>query len=153
MDKYFEDMYFEDTYRRNCRKMLADFFYQKINNIPGPYNHIWAFVIKSIHFTGGFMAGFIYLFGPMWLSLITLVVSLFFWGLFLYLNGCFVSNVEYKLDSTNFINVIDPYLVIFGYPINEETRYSGTLHLVVFYFSAAFTVLYLRLKMRNFIKN
>jgi len=147
--------YFEEPYRRNCRKELANYIYQKINDATdsGSHNHIWAFVIKAFHFTAGLATTFIYIYGPLWLSLLTLVVSLFLWGVFIYLKGCFVSNIEYKLDNHNFINVIDPYLVLFGYPINEDTRYIGTLQLVVFYFSIAFTVLYFRLKMRHSIKN
>lgn len=150
------DKYFEDTYRRNCRKELANYFYQKINDITSgteTHNHIWAFVIKSLHFTLAYLAYFVYLFAPLWLGLITLVGSLSVWGLFIYLKGCFVSNVEYKLNSENFINVIDPYLVMFGYPINEDTRYSGTLQLVVLYFSIAFAILYFRLKGRHLAKN
>lgn len=149
------DKYFEDTYRRKCRKELANYFYKKINDITGTekYNYIWAFVIKSIHFTFAVLAYFIYLFMPLCLGLIILLWSLFVWCLFLYLKGCFVSNVEYKLDSNNFINVIDPYLAIFGYPINEETRYIGTIHLAMLYFSTSFAILYFRLKWRHLVKN
>ena len=147
------DKYFEDSYRRNCRKDLANYFYQNINDPTGQYNHIWAFVIKSIHFTVPIYACLIYLCGPIWLGLITLALSICSWCLFMYLKGCFVSNVEYKLNSDNFINIIDPYLVICGYPITEETRYNGTQYIVLIHFIIAFAILYFRLKMRHFTKN
>lgn len=147
------DKYFEDSYRRNCRKDLANYFYQNINDPTGQYNHIWAFVIKAIHFTVPIYACLIYLSGPIWLGLFTLVLSICSWCLFMYLKGCFLSNVEYKLNSDNFINIIDPYLVICGYPITEETRYNGTQYIVLIHFIIAFAILYFRLKMRHFTKN
>jgi len=147
------DKYFEDSYRRNCRKDLANYFYQNINDPTGQYNHIWAFVIKSFHFTVPIYACLIYLCGPLWLGLFTLVLSICSWCLFMYLKGCFVSNVEYKLNSDNFINIIDPYLVMCGYPITEDTRYNGTQYIVLIHFIIAFAILYFRLKMRHFTKN
>ena len=147
------DKYFEDSYRRNCRKDLANYFYQNINDPTGQYNHIWAFVIKAIHFTVPIYACLIYLSGPIWLGLFTLILSICSWCLFMYLKGCFVSNVEYKLNSDNFINIIDPYLVMCGYPITEDTRYNGTQYIVLIHFIIAFAILYFRLKMRHFTKN
>ena len=88
------------------------------------------------------------LFAPLWLGIVALVVSLLFWCLFTYLNGCFLSNIEYKLDSDRFINIIDPYLVMFGYPMNDENRYSGTIYLVYLYFAILFSILYIRFKLR-----
>lgn len=147
------DKYFEDSYRRKCRKDLANYFYQNINDPTGQYNHIWAFVIKAFHFTVPIYACLIYLCGPLWLGLITLFLSLCSWSLFMYLKGCFVSNVEYKLNGDNFINIIDPYLVMSGYPITEETRYKGTQYIVLIHFIIAFAILYFRLKIRHFTKN
>lgn len=147
------EKYFEDSYRRKCRKDLANYFYQNINDPTGQYNHMWAFVIKAFHFTVPIYACLIYLCGPIWLGLITLVLSLCSWSLFMYLKGCFVSNVEYKLNSDNFINIIDPYLVMCGYPITEDTRYNGTQYIVLIHFIIAFAILYFRLKMRHFTKN
>ncbi len=147
------DKYFEDSYRRKCRKDLANYFYQNINDPTGQYNHIWAFVIKAFHFTVPIYACLIYISAPIWLGLFTLVLSLCSWSLFMYLKGCFVSNVEYKLNSDNFINIIDPYLVMCGYPITEETRYNGTQYIVLIHFIIAFAILYFRLKMRHFTKN
>jgi hypothetical protein len=131
---------------------LVNYLYKKFQNTNTP-PHIWAFVIKAIHFTIGYFTNLIYIFAPLGFSIFTLVVSLCFWSLFLYLKGCFLSNIEYKLDKHNFINIIDPYLVMFNYPINDETRHTGTWYIVSIYFSFAFAIIYFRLKMRNFIKN
>ena len=138
---------FDIEYRKKYRKQLVNYLYDKILDTSYPPN-ISAFVVKAIHFMIPYIVYIICLFAPLWLGIVALVVSLLFWGLFLYLNGCFLSNIEYKLDSGRFINIIDPYLVMFGYPINDENRYSGTIYLVYLYFAIVFSILYIRFKLR-----
>ena len=141
------DTYFDMEYRKKCRKQIVAYFYEKILDTSYPPN-ISAFVVKAIHFMIPYIVYIICLFAPLWLGIVALVVSLLFWCLFTYLNGCFLSNIEYKLDSERFINIIDPYLVMFGYPINDENRYSGTIYLVYLYFAIVFSILYIRFKLR-----
>ena len=143
---------FEDSYRRSKRKELVKFFYDKITNT-GISHPILAFVIKAIHFTFSYFTLLIYLFAPIGFSLFTLVIAIGFWCMFIYLKGCFVSNVEYKLDSNDFINIIDPYLYVLDYSINDETRHMCTWYLAMLYFSFAFVIIYIRLKLRNFTKS
>lgn len=143
---------FDDSYRRSKRKELVKFFYEKIANT-GISHHILAFVVKAIHFTFSYFTFLIYLFAPIGFSIFTLVIALCFWFMFIYLKGCFLSNVEYKLNSNDFINIIDPYLSALEYPINDETRYMWTWYLAMLYFSFAFVAIYIRLKMRNFTKS
>jgi len=138
---------FDMEYRKKYRKQLVNYLYDKILDTSYPPN-ISAFVVKAIHFMIPYIVYIICLLAPLWLGIVALVVSLLFWGLFTYLNGCFLSNIEYKLDSDRFINIIDPYLVMFGYPINDENRYNGTIYLVYLYFSIIFSILYIRFKMR-----
>lgn len=143
---------FDDSYRRNKRKELVNYLYDKLTNTGTPH-HILAFVAKAIHFTIPYFTFLIYLFAPIGFSVFTLVVALCCWSMFMYLKGCFLSNVEYKLDSRDFINIIDPYLSAIDYPINDETRHTWTWYLVILYFASAFITIYLRLKMRNFTKS
>lgn len=138
---------FDMEYRKKYRKQLVNYLYDKILDTSYPPN-ICAFVVKAIHFMIPYIVYIICSFAPLWLGIVALVVSLLFWGLFIYLNGCFLSNIEYKLDSDRFINIIDPYLVMFGYPISDENRYSGTIYLVYLYFSIVFSILYIRFKLR-----
>jgi hypothetical protein len=146
------EKYFDDSYRKKHKKNIVNYFYHKIDESSYP-NHICAFVIKMVHFITPFLSYVVYAFAPLWLAMFTLVGSILSWLLFIYFKGCFVSNIEYKLDSNNFVNIIDPYLVILGYPVNPETRYDGTVYLVMLYFMTSFILLYIRLKMRNFTKN
>lgn len=143
---------FDDSYRRNKRKELVKYLYDKLTNTGSPH-HILAFVVKAIHFTITYFTLLIYLFAPLGFSIFILIISLGFWSMFVYIKGCFLSNLEYKLNSQDFINIIDPYLVMFNYPINDETRHTWTWYLVLLYFTSAFITIYLRLKMRNFTKS
>lgn len=140
------DKYLEDSYRRKCRRVITNYFYNKINNSPYP-NHICAFFIKMIHFIMPFITYVIYIYAPLWLAMFTLLLSIISWTMFNYLKGCFISNIEYKLDRHDFVNIVDPYLVIFGYPINHDTRFDGTKYLVTLYFIISFMLLFIRWKM------
>ena len=144
--------FFDIEYRKNCRKRMVSWLYEKIINTNYPPN-LSAFSIKAFHFMLPYMIYLILIFSPMWLSLLALGMSFLVWSLFNYFKGCFLSNLEYKLDSDNFVNIVDPYLVMFGYPINNQTRYDATVYLVMLFFSISFIILYIRLKLRHFIKN
>jgi hypothetical protein len=139
--------FFNIEYRKKYRKQIVAYLYDKIVDTSYPPN-ISAFVIKTFHFMIPYLIYLICLFAPLWLGIFALVVSLVFWCLFLYLNGCFLSNLEYKLDSERFINIIDPYLVMFGYSINSENLYNMTFYLAYLYFAIVFSILYIRLKLR-----
>ena len=143
--------YFEESYRKNCRKEWTNYFHQKIVDTNYPPN-LCAFTIKAFHFTIPYITYLIYMFAPIWFGVLSISIALFFLLLFNYFKGCIISTIEYKLHNDT-INIIDPYLVIFGYPINDETRYSVTMYLVYLYFFISFLILYTRLKMRHFRKN
>ena len=146
------DTYFDMEYRKKCRKQLVNYLYNKIIDTKYPKN-ICAFAIKAFHFMLPYMSYIVFIFSPLWISSIALSISIMICVLFYYLNGCFLSNLEYRLDSRDFVNIVDPYLVMFGYTTDSKTRYDGTLYLVTAYFSISFMILYIRMKMRDFIKN
>ena len=91
------------------------------------------------------MTIFVFLFAPLWMGFILTFVLFMFTILYIYFKGCFVSNLEYKLYKKNFINIIDPYLITMNYPINNETRYTGTLIVVLMYFCVVISILYNRI--------
>ena len=63
--------------------------------------------------------------------------------LFLYLDGCFLTIVEYKLCK-NDMNIIDPYILLGEDEITPNTRYWYTLGIALLYFTATFLILYVR---------
>ena len=58
-----------------------------------------------------------------------------------------------QLNKKNFINIVDPYLILMDYPINNESRYKGTFIIGLFYFCTIILILYIRLKWIHLIKN
>ena len=138
MNKYF---YIE--YRKKCRKSLVYSIYDYIINTKYP-PHICGFVIKSCHFIIPYIFILITMLAPATIGILLTIVSMITFGMFLYLKGCFVSHLEYKLDNTNFINIMDPYLVTLGWDINETNRYNLTIYMLSIYFSLMFSILYLR---------
>jgi len=101
-------------------------------------------MIKSLHFTFPFMTYFIYVFAPLSLTYVVFCILFGFMFLYIYLQGCFITHLEYKLNKKNFINIIDPYLIFFNYPLDKESRYWGTLMVVLAYFISVSPILYIR---------
>tara|TARA_B100001059_G_scaffold182121_1_gene183252 strand:- start:25 stop:450 length:426 start_codon:yes stop_codon:yes gene_type:complete len=136
--------YFEESYRKDCRKRLVDFLYNYLIQTRYP-NDIIAFMIKSWHFTFAYMAVVILLFAPISIGIILTIFLLFYLILFFYLKGCFVSHLEYKLNNHNFINIVDPYIISMNYDITNENRYIGTMAIALVYFCITIPVLFYRM--------
>lgn len=141
--------FLDESYRKNIRIRIAKF----LNNLIRKTNispKILSFVVKSWHFTFPYTTLVIYLFGPLWLSYFVMFILLIFCGLFIYLKGCFVSNLETLLDSENSINIIDPYLEMCDIEINSENRYNVTVLVAISYCLMVFFIFYIRLKWKAF---
>ena len=135
--------YFDITYRKTLRKRLVNSIYDRL--IKTKFTpEMLAFMIKSHHFTFPLATFFIYLYAPLQLIYIVLFIQFIFLGLFIYLHGCFVTHLEYKLNKKKFINIIDPYLMYFDYPLNNDTRHFGTMCVVTVYCISIAPILYFR---------
>lgn len=129
-------MYFSKDFRRNQRRKLTALILKYINHYKFPH-HVVEFVIKSFHFQYSFLPYFSLLLLPRTIFIIVFWISLFLFTLFVYLDGCVLSNVEYKLckNKTKFINIIDPLLYVMGKEINTVNRYYYTLYYALVYFA------------------
>jgi len=136
--------YFDIEYRKKCRKRLVEYLYDLLirTNIPHP---ILAFVLKSCHFLISYIIALLVIFAPLPIGIIFTGLSLVTFGLFFYFKGCFVSQLEYKLNGKDFINIVDPYLAIVGWDITDENRYTITMYVVYLYFAILFSILYWRM--------
>jgi len=76
-------------------------------------------------------------------ALLAMIPLLMAFALFLYLEGCFLTIVEYKLCK-NDSNIIDPYILLGGDKITPTTRYWYTMGVASVYFIFAFLILYAR---------
>jgi hypothetical protein len=135
--------YFDITYRTNLRKKLVNMIYNQLIKTGYPHD-ILALTLKAHHLTTPFTTIIIYLFAPLYLSYIVCGILLLFLILYVYLHGCFISHLEYKLHSKDFINIADPILMLFNYPINKENQYLATLYATISYFIIVFFILYIR---------
>ena len=129
-------MYFSKEFRRKQRRDLTYIILEYINYYNMPH-HVIEFVIKSFHFQHIFLSYFSLLFLPKIAFINVFWVSLFLFLLFFYLDGCVLSNVEYKLckNKKKFINIIDPLLYVLGKQINTNNRYFYTLYFALVYFA------------------
>jgi len=129
-------MYFSKEFRRKQRRELTYLILEYINYYNMPH-HVIEFVIKSFHFQHIFLSYFSLLFLPKTAFIHVFWVSLFLFLLFFYLDGCVLSNVEYKLckNKNNFINIIDPLLYVLGKETNTNNRYFYTLFFALAYFA------------------
>jgi hypothetical protein len=139
--------FFSIEYRKSCRKYLADKVYTFFNNSTIS-NKIWAFLIKMIHFLMPFVLILITLYASFSICVILMIITVLIFFMFNYLQGCFLSQVEYKLYNKDFINVVDIYLAILGWDINDETRKTITIYAVIVYHIIIFTILYIRFNIK-----
>lgn len=129
---------FNKEFRREKRRHLTNLIIYYINYYNMPH-HVIEFVIKSFHFQHIFLSYISLLFIPNKSIFITIFfISLNLFLMFIYLDGCVLSNVEYKLckkrNEKYFINIIDPFLYVLGKEINTDNRYFYTIYLAIMYF-------------------
>ena len=119
--------YFSTESRNAQRKMLTNFLYDSLRRDDEVSNMHISFVIKSIHFLAPFLMILAGVFAPMRvvysLFILCILTKILFW----YLNGCFLSSVEYKLNKKLDINVVDPLVLAFGEEITAKTRVDITI--------------------------
>ena len=127
-------MFFSKDFRRKIRRILTNKILILVDNFNIPHNVV-EFIIKSFHFQHIAWAYLSLFFLPKKLFIIIFITSAILFLLFVYLDGCFLSNVEYKLckNKKDFINIIDPYLYILGKEINTNNRYFYTLYFSLLY--------------------
>ena len=93
-----------------------------------------------------FFIGFILL--PKTLAVLSLVPLIICLILFLYFDGCFLTMIEQNLynksNKENDINIIDPFISLFGSEIDKKTQYNYTLAICITYFIVVTLVLYTR---------
>ena len=140
--------FFSKSTRKQFRKKIVTFLYDLIK-ISKVNENVVSYVIKSWHFVFPYMSFLIYMSAPIVLGYTLLIILLLFWGLFLYLEGCFLSYLEFKLNKESYVNVMDPYLLLGGCELTNENRYNMTILIVNFYFLISFLIVYIRLKIKN----
>lgn len=127
--------FFNLTFRKDIKSKIK----QKIINLINNQNfnhHIVEFVIKSFHFQQIFVSFICVLFLSKQTFIINFIISSVLALLFFYLDGCVLSSIEYYFcqDKQHFINIIDPFIELFGKDITDDIRYLYTLYFVALYY-------------------
>jgi hypothetical protein len=127
---------------KTIRKMLVN---DCINNLrkSGLPDKTLGFLLKSLHFHTPWYHMIYFMVLPKPFALLALIPLLMAFVLFMYLDGCFLTIVEYKLCQ-NDLNIIDPYILLGGDEITPTTRYWYTMAIAIIYFIIAFLILYFR---------
>ena len=134
--------------RKKQRKQITNYLFTILDQCYIPNNMI-AFVIKANHLCVTIMTLIIYLFAPLNITIFILVTAICSRLLFWYFHGCFISILEYKLNNTEFINIIDPFLCIFNMEIDNDNRRYMTLKILDIYFIVSILIIYTRFKLTN----
>ena len=129
-------------YRKLLRnKMVTGMLnYMRGSGLPDKLN---GFLLKSLHFHIPWYFLLLFILLPLDMAIYALIPLLISLGFFLYLRGCFLTIVEYKLchDDTN---IIDPYIIACDEEINNESRYRYTLGVASIYFIIVALILTVR---------
>ena len=133
--------YFEPDYRKNLRRRIVNYLYDNLMKTKLPPD-IMAFMIKAHHFTFPLATYFLFMFAPLTITYVVYAILFVFFVLYVYLKGCFVSHLEYKLNNKDFINIVDPYLIAMDYDITDNNRYTGTIIIGVIYFCITLPILF-----------
>ena len=124
------------------RKILVN---DCINNLrkTGLPDETLGFLLKSLHFHTPWYHMIYFMFLPKPFALLAVVPLLAAFFLFMYLDGCFLTIVEYKLCK-NDMNIIDPYILLGGDEITPTTRYWYTFAISSLYCVLVAIILYCR---------
>lgn len=106
-------------------------------------DELGGFLIKAMHFNAPWMLVTNAVILPPGLAfscLITMTIALL---MYVVLDGCFLSEAEQRLGAGD-LNVVDPYIQLFGEEINMQTRYEYTIFGAYFAYTLVLSILHLR---------
>ena len=108
-------------------------------------DYILGFLLKGLHFhTPWYFFIYFLLFSKKKAVYATIPLIIAF-VLFITLNGCFISIIEKKLlKENNRVNIIDPFILLFGDDITPTTRYWYTIGISLIYGLIISIILYCR---------
>lgn len=128
--------------RREIRKALTDAVLNIIRTLGIP-DKLAAFLIKSFHFHAPVYLLLLFILLPIDIALSLIPPLILMVIFFIYLRGCFITIVEYKLSGDD-VNVIDIYILLLGGEINETNRFNYTVTVAAIYFTLISSILYVR---------
>lgn len=129
--------------RKRQREKLAEWIIKLVRSTGIP-DQVAAFVVKALHYTLPYYLSMSSMFLPLFMTRFLLFMPIVFILLFVYMHGCVISVVEYRLNKNDPVNVIDPILCALGMDINNENRYDMTLFANCLFFFFMLVVYFIR---------
>ena len=126
------------------RKRIRDFIVNKhvefIKNSGIPPD-LASLIIKIIHFRLPFDLFLTAHFSSPFIALCLWIFVMCVFSCFLFLDGCVLSSIEYKLNG-NSLNVMDIFLWMFKMEANFKNRYKSTIIAAIIYLTLFFLMVY-----------
>ena len=118
--------YFSREWRNLQRKRFMDYLHTILKSDHEESNKMMSFSMKCIHFSFPILLVPIVMLSPGWVVYVLFISCILMKIIFWYFNGCFLSNLEYKLNKENDVNVVDPLVFAIGKKISKESRIEVT---------------------------
>ena len=136
---------FSHEYRTSIKRTIVNKMLDLFNTCKNPKysDDLYVFIIKSLHMHHPINCMLIMFLAPKWFAMQTFYTIIGVFALFLYLNGCFLSSFEYKVNKLD-ITIADPIIMLFGGDINARNRLVYSITTIVIYLAIAASVLFYR---------
>ena len=136
---------FDIEYRKQRRKDIVNYLYGKYNQYKSDKysDELVGFCIKAAHFIHPFTCMLLIVCAPFYISLATYAFVIGVFLMFIYLNGCFLTSLEYKINGQD-ITIADPIIMLCNDTINYENRQTYTIYTILLYILIATLVVVYR---------
>ena len=129
-------------FRKRLRYILVNLIIDMFR-LTGLSDNTLGYIIKVLHFIAPWNMLLNAMIFPLNLAPIMLILFFIASGLFILLNGCFLTAVEYKLCKNDF-NIVDPYIYLFNQEPTKRMRYIFTIGGILVHFFILLYILYYR---------
>ena len=123
--------FLEIEFRKKIRRRVINIYLYFISFINLPPN-ILGLLIKIAHFNTPVSIFALLTVCPQIMAYLLTVIIWWVVLIFFYLNGCFLSVVEYRLDNQD-ITMMDPVIYLCGDKITKKTRNSYSFYIGLYY--------------------
>lgn len=136
---------FKKEYRKNVKNKLVNYLYSLyLRNKDDRYSDdLIVFTIKALHLVHPLNCLVVMFFAPKIISITTFFSVVLVLIMFIYLDGCFLSSLEYKINKLD-VTIADPMIMLFKDDITTENRIFYSITTIIIYLIFSLLVLYFR---------
>lgn len=136
---------FKKEYRKNVKNKLVNYLYSLyLRNKDDRYSDdLIVFTIKALHLVHPLNCLVVMFFAPKIISITTFFSVVLVLIMFIYLDGCFLSSLEYKINKLD-VTIADPMIMLFKDDITTENRIFYSITTIIIYLIFSLLILYFR---------